>query len=441
MRAGRRPTGADEHADDPANTGGTHFHSDEHSHTPTPTNTVPPAGIRRCSPADPGGKACSTGPFKRCSSDADCGANGPCVANVGGCLRDCKNKYCCTASGGCLDSINDCQFSGLFPNGCYGTDNQCRDDVLCDAHDVPPPSPAQHKITITNGTDQMIWVGGIGSNPGPIDIGSWNWELPSGASHTVTVPYGWDSGRFWPRTGCTPGAGPNDLTCETGDCKGKRTCEVSGDPPAILAEITLDGGTNKGQPDNYNASAVDGWNNIVVTIQPTVSGSFPGQWCGTAGCTGTPACPTGYTAKYEKNGKVLGCLSPCKATDPGTQPDLALKLCCACSNTDSGCTCDSAGTCCDNKFGCSPYYPTGQPNPQNRLCIPTGTTTRDDGTMLSRPESKWDDQYLAYIDNFHAACGRTYAWQFDDLSNLFKCEATPGTVLDYTVTFHTAKVQ
>src|SRR5262249_8308684 len=157
---------------------------------------------------------------------------------------------------------------------------------------------------------------------------------------TITVPHGWDSGRLWPRTGCVAGAGTNDLTCATGDCKGKRRCEASGDPPAILAELTMDGGANPGQPDNYNASAVDGWNNIVVTITPVIDGPFDGQWCGTAGCTGAPTCPTGYMAKVTKDGEVLGCLSPCKA--PGTGDDM-LKLCCTCSNTES-CTCGES--CC-----------------------------------------------------------------------------------------------
>jgi hypothetical protein len=408
---------------------------------PTPTNTLPPGTLRRCGPADLGGKVCTNkvnGDVVHCEKDADCGADNPCIDNVGGCLRDCKGKICCTVGGGCLDDIADCKFA----SGC-SADGECREDLLCDASNVP--TTGEHSITIENTTGETIWVGGItgGKNPRPMDVGEWNWELPAGASHTITVPYGWDSGRLWPRTRCTAGASANELKCETGDCKGLRTCEVSGDPPAILAEITLDGGANPGEPDNYNASAVDGWNNIVVTIQPILDGNFPGQWCGVAGCTGAPECPSGYMAKQvsEKDGAVLGCLSPCKATNASENPDLALKLCCACSNTDSGCSCDSGGSCCDNKFGCSPYYPTDHVNPLNRLCMPYGSVTRDDGSELTREDSKWDDEHLAYIENFHRACPGTYAWQFDDLNNLFKCENTPGTLLDYKVTFHPAPVQ
>jgi hypothetical protein len=407
---------------------------------PTATPTQAPGSIRRCAPADPGGKACRSGTFKRCQSDGDCGADGPCVENIGGCLRDCKGKHCCTASGACWDADdeNACSFSGLYPNGCYA-DGACRDDVVCDARDVAPAQD-HHSITIVNTTSETIWVGGLtgGSNPSPVDVGSWDWELAAGASHTITVPIGWDSGRLWPRTQCSAGPGANELHCKTGDCKGLRTCEVSGDPPAILAEMTLDGGANPGQPDNYNASAVDGWNNIVVTIEPLVTGNFPGQWCGIAGCTGAPECPTGYMAKYAPDGTVLGCLSPCKA--PGADPDTRAKLCCTCSLSDS-CTCGDA--CCNNQFGCSPYYPAGDPPASaNAFCVPTGSITREeDGQTINRPESKWDDKYLAYIDNFHAACPGTYAWQFDDLNNLFRCENTPGSLLDYKVTFHSAPVQ
>ncbi|GLJ41589.1 hypothetical protein SUGI_0860580 [Cryptomeria japonica] len=56
-------------------------------------------------------------------------------------------------------------------------------------------------------------------------------------------------------------------TCQTGDCGGQLSCQVSGAVPATLAEYTLNG---NGNMDFYDVSLVDGFN-IPLSINPTNS--------------------------------------------------------------------------------------------------------------------------------------------------------------------------
>ncbi|KAI5421341.1 hypothetical protein KIW84_044959 [Lathyrus oleraceus] len=87
-------------------------------------------------------------------------------------------------------------------------------------------------------------------------------KLKPGQTINVTAPKGW-SGRFWGRHGCTF----NNFSigkCITGDCGGKLRCAgAGGEPPASLAEFTLDSQVEY----FYDVSLVDGYN-MPVSIIP-----------------------------------------------------------------------------------------------------------------------------------------------------------------------------
>lgn len=92
-------------------------------------------------------------------------------------------------------------------------------------------------------------------------------SLP-GKSRSISVPDGWKAGRIWARTGCN-----GQFNCETGNCGNSEQCSGrGGEPPASLAEFTLNG--NGGQ-DYYDVSLVDGYN-LPVSISPD-EGTFNGN--------------------------------------------------------------------------------------------------------------------------------------------------------------------
>ncbi|CAL4917207.1 unnamed protein product [Urochloa decumbens] len=74
-----------------------------------------------------------------------------------------------------------------------------------------------------------------------------------------TVPAGTTGGRIWGRTDCNFTAGDHGR-CATGDCAGALHCELSGKPPATLAEFTLGGGGGGAEDDFYDISVADGFN-------------------------------------------------------------------------------------------------------------------------------------------------------------------------------------
>jgi len=64
----------------------------------------------------------------------------------------------------------------------------------------------------------------------------------------------------------------------TGDCGGVLNCNgAGGDPPATLAEITLDGANGD---DFYDISLVDGYNLPIAMVPSGGTGT-----CGAPGCT------------------------------------------------------------------------------------------------------------------------------------------------------------
>jgi len=177
------------------------------------------------------------------------------------------------------------------------------------------------------------------------------------------MPQTWDSGTFWPRTGCT--ASGANLNCDTGQCtpegetSGLLDCGVGITSPTnpvaqFEATINADGSVN------YDISLAAGFN---VEIKATpVGGSYatPGVpassnkvACYDAGCTGdlNASCPTSLQVLSDTN--VIGCLDPCtrcqwadppadlKCTSPitvdysGNGPELTID-CSGSAQTDGG---------------------------------------------------------------------------------------------------------
>ncbi|SMR46430.1 unnamed protein product [Zymoseptoria tritici ST99CH_3D1] len=110
------------------------------------------------------------------------------------------------------------------------------------------------QIVISNMCADKIWPGVVTqSSTGPTASG---FELDSGANRTINVANDWQ-GRVWGRTNCSFSSdGSSQGSCTTGEC-GALNCRQAGNPPATLAEFTMDGGSDQ---TFYDLSLVDGYN-------------------------------------------------------------------------------------------------------------------------------------------------------------------------------------
>jgi len=296
----------------------------------------------------------------------------------------------------------------------------------------PQPTPATtHKFTFKNSCDETIWVGSFGQNGTPA-IENGGWEMPRGGDPVVVEVSVGNSGRIWPRTGCTFGADGNcpdgsGNCCTTGGCleADNKTfgleCAQTGVPPATLLEWTLDAPSGNGPIDYYDMSLVDGWS-VPVAMRP-VKGTYNEQpdpgigswWCEEDGCdAGALECPD----PYKVDGSPLSCWSPCQAAKNAGSAD-ATKLCCTCSLTDP-ITCPDPA--CAGGYGCTPYHDPAYP--ADMVCNPWNTD----------PTRAWDATALTYIANVKEACPKVYSWQFSDLNGTFNCRKTDGLV-DYEIEF------
>ncbi|XP_072150198.1 zeamatin-like [Setaria viridis] len=151
--------------------------------------------------------------------------------------------------------------------------------------------PAGSAITfsISNRCSYTIWPaavpgGGVQLNPGE------TWALDLKASTT---------GRVWPRTGCSFGAGNG--SCQTGDCGGVLSCTSSGQPPHTIAEFSLGG-----QTDFFDISLLDGFN-VPMDFLPVPTNRQGGK-----GCSKGPRCATNITPQCPAELKAPGgCNNAC----------------------------------------------------------------------------------------------------------------------------------
>jgi len=241
--------------------------------------------------------------------------------------------------------------------------------VVTDGKNVKAGS-SQHRFTFTNQCPFTVWVGALGA-PGKVIPQGGGWRLNSRQSNTIELPDHW-SGRFWGRTNCVNGA------CETGDCGRREQCQgAGGQPPATLAEFTLNGDGGK---DYYDVSLVDGYN------LPMRIATVPGTWvrtsgdrydCTTAGCNSdlNAICPA--ELRVQKNGHTIACKSACEAL-----------------NTDV--------YCCRGAH--------------------------------NKPETCKSTQWpVNYPSVFKRACPDAYSYAYDDHTSTFTCKGNPA--VSYHITF------
>ncbi|CAF3140626.1 unnamed protein product [Rotaria sp. Silwood2] len=267
---------------------------------------------------------------------------------------------------------------------------------------VIPTLCVARTFRINNQCNQNIWLGIQGQ---PL-IYSGGVEVGARSTKDINVPDKWVSGRIWPRTNCRYVNGK--FTCTTGDCGAPvngygTTCNgIGGQPPATLAEFTLDGW---GGSDFYDLSNVDG-NSMSMIIRP-----IPGQYtsvnnpslgkynCGSATCIFDPSkCPPELQMDDGTGRKV--CASICAAIYNAQQrakfvhlqniynnPDTRSLVCCSC-----------AGNHC-----VSPY---DNVTPGGKCYV--------EQWPLSTQNTRYDQV-------FKSQCPDAYSWAFDDLKSTYQC--------------------
>uniref|UniRef100_A0A7N0U6M1 Thaumatin-like protein n=1 Tax=Kalanchoe fedtschenkoi TaxID=63787 RepID=A0A7N0U6M1_KALFE len=161
---------------------------------------------------------------------------------------------------------------------------------------------------IVNHCRRTIWPGILsGANSAPLT--PTGFPLRSGQSRTLTAPAGW-SGRLWARTLCSLNSTTGRFACVTGDCgSGKVECVGGAEPPATLAEFTLNGADGL---DFYDVSLVDGYN-LPVLVVP--KGGTRGG-CSPTGCLVdlNGACPRALKVVAGRGGRRgVACKSACEA--------------------------------------------------------------------------------------------------------------------------------
>lgn len=172
------------------------------------------------------------------------------------------------------------------------------------------------KFNTINNCAYPVWVGMQGQSKS-----NSNWKLPNNGGwklnanerKTVSVPFDFFAGRFWPRTGCKMVNG--QFRCETGDCGSSVQCahdgvQRGGQPPVSLAEFTLES-----WHDYYDVSLVDGFN-IQIQIRPTNQNapakSDPYYWCAAPKCNQdlNSICPEELKVRNSQS-QVVACNSAC----------------------------------------------------------------------------------------------------------------------------------
>ncbi|GJM95085.1 hypothetical protein PR202_ga11783 [Eleusine coracana subsp. coracana] len=128
-------------------------------------------------------------------------------------------------------------------------------------------------VLVVNNCPFTVWPGAF-----PPELGGGT-QLNPGQTWLVPVPAGTKGARIWARTGCI--FFNNNGRCVTGDCAGALRCEVSGKPPATLAEFTI-GEDASNAMDYFDVSVVDGFN-VPMDFVPSTGGAIrcrdPGSGC------------------------------------------------------------------------------------------------------------------------------------------------------------------
>jgi|WetSurMetagenome_2_1015567.scaffolds.fasta_scaffold03324_3 hypothetical protein len=235
---------------------------------------------------------------------------------------------------------------------------------------------ASYTYTFTNYCSYPVWIGQRSATDGasyPPESGNWalsaicakNSDCASGACDISTgqctcaissqcsggaaclsgkcsisaqflMPKNWDSGTFWPRTGCTLNSAvtPARLTCKTGGCYDTTNsvnqlldCSVNNHGGSPTNPVTQFEVTSTASALNYDVSIAAGFN--VETYAEPVGGGWivPGTpatnvaACLSAGCTAdlNSTCPANLRVFDPADStKVIGCLDPCTQCERGS---------------------------------------------------------------------------------------------------------------------------
>ncbi|TPX61750.1 chitinase [Spizellomyces sp. 'palustris'] len=298
---------------------------------------------------------------------------------------------------------------------------------------------------MTNRCTHKVWpaLQGKFGDPVPADGG---FGMAPGTTVSVHVPYNWESGRIWPRTGCKINNGK--VFCETGTCGIKENgygvqCKGNGGvPPYTIVEFTLHGYKNL---DYYDLSQVDG-HNIGIAVAVVGGDKIndpemvePKFDCGNAACRMdiSKYCPPELAFMSSDGKRIVACGSIHNAVEDLVQrtlhPDPLKPL-----YDDQvkrslvGCTCDPTGTYnhCYAKVD-------KRPEAEGKRCyVEDWPAVKESGPWPSRYDKVFKDrcarEFLLHFEwPFWVYLGHVaYSWQFDDFSSTFNCRNA-----DYHITF------
>jgi hypothetical protein len=237
--------------------------------------------------------------------------------------------------------------------------------------------------------------------------------LNNGQSHDYNIPAGGvNAVRFWPKTGCD-GSGHN---CSIGDngAGGGVPCPAGGCQPPIDSkfEVTF-APVNNAQANWYNLSQVDGY---TLPFKVTPLGSGAGiQSCTASDCGGLSLtrCPGAdnlseggafpqYAAQdlrvRDRNGNVVGCISPCKRLNYPPPWGIGLP-----ESTDP-----ALHMCCP-----TPLDPnSGQCTPARGCMTPEACRNPGDARSVV---------HTGYVAAVHSMCPSAYSYSYDDDAGLHVC--------------------
>ena len=274
--------------------------------------------------------------------------------------------------------------------------------------------PLPTRLRVTNRCAQPIWVAHSENVPDAQNV-----RLESGQSRDYAIPDGGLSAvRVWPKIGCD-GGGHN---CTIGDSVAP--CPSGGCQPPVDSKFEASFAPKGAAASTwYNLSQVDGYT-LPFKVVPRGVGAENGS-CVTSDCShlSLDACPgdedmsgggafPGFAHEdlriFDKQGHVIGCLSPCKKWNYPSpwglgQPESAdpgLHLCCP-----------------------TPIDPaTGQCTVQN-ACMSSGACS-DAGDPKSVVHTE-------YVNAMRAMCPTAYSYAYDDAAGLHQCPSETG----FEVTF------
>lgn len=243
------------------------------------------------------------------------------------------------------------------------------------------------ELSVQNSCSHTVWLATTpNSDHQPLPGGSIRVE--PGATHVYQIPNGGWAGRFWPKINCNDGG----EECEFG--QSSPPCPSDGCQPPADTKAEFNFPSQPPSTDSwYDISLVDGYS-LPMRIVPR--GVDQGSCISTNCAMSLDACPQNEISgigdlRVFRNGKVVGCLSPCK------------------------------------KWNYPPPYGLGKPEtiePGVHMCCPTPP-------IQPQQCSSGPVIQTAFVQSVHQNCPSAYSYAYDDAAGLHNC---PGeTSFDVTL--------